>query len=504
MHYRNIMFTSTGLGFLVGLTVGASACVTFSERNLDHCAQQNGDEACMEKFGDARPYCMMCGDGAYHNDGCVEKEPSDLECYSPCGGMQSHGENSSCVDLGEEGGDGDGDGDGGGDGDGDGESTGCKGPEDCQDPATPFCDLDSGECIGCEEGLDGDAACDQLSGGSTPVCVGGMCMQCNADNVTVCTGTTPFCDYTSNTCVGCREHDQCPDSACNLQAGNCMDPANIEHVDGHESCNTGDGSEDTPYCSIAEALANSGDEVLIMLHENDSDEPYLQQITISKAVAVFATNKDISVQGTGTNPAFSVDSSGALFLRGFHVAGAEVEGIRLNGGSAWVQQMRVVDNTGGGIVVHGGTLLVENSFVSGAADSPALSVLDGTFELRYVSVGLPAVVAGPALRCTNGAASRVRNSLITSTHGDQEIECPNLTVETSALEMSLGDNNVILEDFDVDWFDGYLTGDFHLSGMHPDGIAMAAIWTTGDPMEDIEGDTRQTDSPDFAGADVPD
>jgi hypothetical protein len=70
--------------------------------------------------------------------------------------------------------------------------------------------------------------------------------------------------------------------------------------------------------------------------------------------------------------------------------------------------------------------------------------------------------------------------------------------------MSIGDN-VALGDVQIGWFTNYLTGDFHLSAMHPGAIDTAAVWMTGDPMVDIDGDARvNTDgSPDVAGADVP-
>jgi hypothetical protein len=55
------------------------------------------------------------------------------------------------------------------------------------------------------------------------------------------------------------------------------------------------------------------------------------------------------------------------------------------------------------------------------------------------------------------------------------------------------------------WFVSYAAGDFHLSGTHPAVINTAAIWITGDPPTDIDGDPRPTTdgTPDVAGADVP-
>ena len=184
----------------------------------------------------------------------------------------------------------------------------------------------------------------------------------------------------------------------------------------------------------------------------------------------------------------------------------QVNGISIGGGSAWIESSSIVNNSGGGISVDGGgSLVLTNSFVGGSAGSPALQANDGTFELLYVTMGLPAVIAGPALQCTDGSTSTVRNSLITSTHADPEIDCPNLTVDTSALEMSLP-NNVSLGDVDVAWFADYLNGDYLLTPTHPAAIDTAATWLTGDPSTDIDGtDARPTvdGSPDVAGADVP-
>lgn len=76
------------------------------------------------------------------------------------------------------------------------------------------------------------------------------------------------------------------------------------------------------------------------------------------------------------------------------------------------------------------------------------------------------------------------------------VDCPNLTITGSALEMSQGDN-IALGNLDVGWFDGYLAGDFHLSGTHPAAINTAATWQTGDARPDSDG------AADVAGADVP-
>jgi hypothetical protein len=243
-----------------------------------------------------------------------------------------------------------------------------------------------------------------------------------------------------------------------------------------------------------------------VLHEIGGQIEYGETTTVSKPIAIFGAIGELPrIRAAGANPALTVTADGVLIFVGVQVQSGQSTGITIEGGSAWIESSRIVNNTGGGIVVNGGgTLVLTNSFVGGSADSPALSVSDGTFELRYATLGLPAVLGGAALDCADGSLSSVRNSLITSTHADPEVDCPNLTITGSALEMSQGDN-VALGNLVVGWFDGYLAGDFHLSGTHPAAINTAATWQTGDPTIDIDGDARpdSNGAADVAGADVP-
>ena len=90
---------------LLGLVAGfaAASCVReTSFVNPDHCANQTGNDWCAERYGGEdppRPYCILgnglCGTTP-GQDGCVTGEPSDSECYSPCGDSQSASENSAC------------------------------------------------------------------------------------------------------------------------------------------------------------------------------------------------------------------------------------------------------------------------------------------------------------------------------------------------------------------------------------------------------------------------
>ncbi len=88
---------------------------------------------------------------------------------------------------------------------------------------------------------------------------------------------------------------------------------------------------------------------------------------------------------------------------------------------------------------------------------------------------------------------------------EDELQCPDATVEHSALEMELPDN-ISLGDFNTMWFSDYDAGDFSLvEGMYPLTLDDAAVWQSGDPATDINGDPRPTTDgeSDVAGADIP-
>ncbi|WP_106092993.1 right-handed parallel beta-helix repeat-containing protein [Enhygromyxa salina] len=269
----------------------------------------------------------------------------------------------------------------------------------------------------------------------------------------------------------------------------------------------GEGTDAAPYCTLSQALTAVDSNSLIVLHEMlTGPQVYNESNSVQLDVAILAAPGETPVvEGTGGNAALTVANAGNLYMRGVTISGTQNggEGIVIAGGGAWIEGSHVVNNSGGGIVVDGGgSLFLENSFVGGSADSPAVRVPNGTFDLLYVTMGLPAVLGGPALECSDGTMSTVRNSLITSTHSDPELDCPNVSISASALEALVGDN-VALGDVEVGWFDGYLSGDFHLSGSQPAATDTAAIWQSGDPSTDIDGDPRPTqDGPDFAGADV--
>ncbi len=506
MFSRHLLVST--LGFGLGLTFSgmSGGCI---EPTVDHCLQNGGDDYCAQLYPDwDSAYCgKNCtgskADEGWH-EGCTQELPIDCwYCDGENAGPCSVGEGTDTTDT-----------------DTTGtatdtsttetaEETGpqpCVDSTECTNPDAPFCDDLSGECVGCDGTDEPDEACAGLDP-SQPICLDGGCVACTQEDLSACGETTPLCDGESNTCVGCDDHSQCPQSACNLAEGNCM--TSVVHVDGTEPCADGDGSEASPFCDLKSAFTAVDDETLVILHEIETDPVvYLESNTTQLSIAIMAAPGDApTITGSQGVPALNVSSSsGQLFLRGIAIVGAQNNGVgvSVNGGAAWIEQCRIVNNDGGGIVVSGGgSLMVENSFVSGTGDDPALDVTEGNFELVYTTVGLPALISVAAVRCVDGGGSEIRNSLVTSTQEAPEVECPGIIISDSALEMAV-DDNLALGDVELGWFEDYIASDYHLTAPFPPGITNIAVWRDGDPEVDIDGNVRPNEdgASDFAGADV--
>src|SRR5690606_7163277 len=143
--------------------------------------------------------------------------------------------------------------------------------------------------------------------------------------------------------------------------GNCIDPANIVHVNGSTdaNCASNGGTEEMPYCTLGQALSGVESDSLIVLHEVTTD-PFaypIGSVTIQIAVAIFAApGEKPTLQRSSGVPAFPVTAAGDLFMRGVSIEGTQGggSGLFINGGNAWIEQSKVVNNTGGGIVVENG------------------------------------------------------------------------------------------------------------------------------------------------------
>jgi hypothetical protein len=381
----------------------------------------------------------------------------------------------------------------------------CVSNEDCPDAAAPLCEPLSGECVACDGAPDPDGACAGLDP-DYPLCVDGSCVQCTAAAPDACTGMTPVCDDATNTCVPCDAHDQCGDAACNLFTGACLPADAVVHV--------GAGQQ---YTELGAALSGeAGTELTLIVHGAMPD--YNEAVVVGGGrVVAFLAAQDVATPprwllGAGGTSQLTVLADATVLLEGLQLTAntsSSDPGVRVNGGRAWVDKSRIVQNTGGGIVAEGGSeLVLRNCFVGDGTNGVNSITIDGaSANILYTSLGsgFNNFVDVFPLRCIAPVDVSVRNSVLVSfDNAVGEISCPAANVTNTASETLIpGSGNVSLGDVAADWFVDISTGNFHLDNP-PAMLANTARWNTGDPPTDIDGDPRPSvdGTPDYAGADL--
>jgi len=487
--------------------------------------------------------------------------------------------------------------------------TGCLGDEDCVSAAAPACDLGTGVCVPCSASATPDAACetfdsgtpvcfedtcvpctDEVPGacaGDTPACLenacvectpdvltacttespacgpDNTCVQCTAENSAACVGTTPLCDDTTNACVPCTTHDQCP-AACDLETGACFPEDSVLHVDGDDGCSDSNpGSQALRLCTIQAAVDLVEAQGTIIVHALNGGLPYLGSVSIdsTNVVVILAANGEPTPVLLGTSSAALFVSGGAVvYLDGLSISGnqngggLEVAsasrvhatdvtinsndgvGVSIAGGSSFnATACRVVGNTEGGIVIgddpgpieetgsgsdssssgagfgvlldNGLSLRLVNCFVNGTGEAHAVTLNAGSADILYSSLAgrQTEFDASQALFCGEPASAQVRNSLLVAPPAVPVIECSNVDVSRSAGTTSLeGTSNENLGSLQGSWFEDFGAGNLCLANP-PQTLLTAASWRTGDPTTDINGTLRPTQDgmADVAGADIP-
>jgi hypothetical protein len=265
---------------------------------------------------------------------------------------------------------------------------------------------------------------------------------------------------------------------------------------------------ETPYCTIAAAVANvSGQKRVVILHE--AANPYQESITIAEngtMVAFIGATGEIPEwqNQNAMNASLRADNGGVVFAHKIAFRGSTNSAVLVSvGGSAHLTQCRISNSAAAGVSVVGGSLFVQNSFIGTLnAGVPAVSLSAGTLEIEYSTIGAGFGANASAVVCTNGGAgSTIRNSIALNYSAAAEIACADATVENVFVDATFGE--------DSNWFVDFANGDFHIAPNAPaaftEPLSTFATWTTGDPLFDIDGDARVgiDGASDYAGADVP-
>jgi hypothetical protein len=369
-----------------------------------------------------------------------------------------------------------------------------------------------GTCVACSSTPDPDGACASLNP-DAPLCVADQCVQCRADDTTVCTGTVPVCDLESNTCVGCTAHDQCPASACHFDEGSCLPEDRVWLVDGDAGgCAAATGSGAAPFCTIADALAQIGQASRGTIRIAAASEPYTEAITIdgNRIVALLAAVDDEPpVLDASGAPTLTVDGATAFAQRLQWRSNAQDPALVLDDAVVWIDRSEIVQNQGGGIDASNASVLHLRTSIIGAggtglADRQALCVDGATIDVIASTIAGNDGSSTASIRCLGGGGGSVRSSIVVGLD-PPSISCLGLQADDSVLDTAGvdGEGNMVLGAFNPGWFVDAAGGDFHLVAgtLFED----AGVWHDGDPPIDLDGDARpaRDGALDVAGADVP-
>lgn len=489
---------STGPGSTVGPS-GTAGTAGTGEPTTGGCAPCSSP----------RPYCLpdgQCG-------GCEELPLFDMSCGALEPGEPFCREDGECVECLS--------------------NTECF-PEKCR--------LDTGTCVECL--LDGDCA-EGLVCDSTGACVGCVdASDCLDPEMGVC-------DEDSQTCRRCVEHEDCPQTACELDTGVCFpsETGKTHHLyvaPSDPGCEGGACAANLPCCELLHALNEVGlrAETFHVIHVAPGMNTLPAALAVDgKRVAVLAEPGFRMAVELADTPAIAlghadpmVASDSKLFVAGVEIAGGASSGAVscTRAPLVWLDRVTVTDHAGASIratecrvrarrssfirnaegvmASSSGTIELENAIVAGVVPGPAVQVNTlSQIKLLYSTIGDRSLPLDALLACDNTTAVEIRDSVLVSDGAANPQACLPVTLTVThtastspAIALDGFDNRVLLAGEAQALFVDWMNDDLHLVD---DGILGGlAVWDAAtDPRTDIEGALRPAvdGASDVAGADLP-
>ncbi len=400
----------------------------------------------------------------------------------------------------------------------------------CTDPDAAYCDP-SGTCVGCSEITCSDVAA------STPACdaSSGQCVECTPDASELCGGTSPVCDPETLTCVGCSDHSQCDSGACEFETGACF--ASVLYVDRSASCAGGEGTLEAPFCEIADAAAIVPSNTPTVIRVEGSPNAYTKQVQVpsQRRVAIVRDGDDDLVKlEVQTFDSLVVGVGTRVYLHNIQITkGGTTRGIVCSNAWLWMDRSQIFDRNGlaidavgctlrlrqthlydnrqGAVRLNGGQLTLENSFVvsnGGAFSDISGLVLSNNADLDVLYstiVNNDGEIVADSLHCTNAGTVALRNAVLFGKSAGTSVSCPDATATTSVVDAPslAGEGNLQFDSVDSKWFVSPGSGNFGVVTEVP--FKSTAVWRSGDPSVDYDGDPRPAveRATDYAGADRP-
>ncbi|HGG57013.1 MAG TPA: right-handed parallel beta-helix repeat-containing protein [Nannocystis exedens] len=404
--------------------------------------------------------------------------------------------------------------------------------------AMPYCTAE-GMCADCSA-----ISCADVSG-ETLACDAdsGLCVECSADNADACSGVTPVCSAASNTCVPCNEHSECESGACNLFSGACFPDKALWVDNGDSSCTpNGGGTQEKPFCEIVDAVLSIDKNSPTIIWVASSASAYTKKVSVSSSQIVAIRSSDsklvrlevngqagLSVYGgrvlidhlqigyLSEDPGVTCSSAGSIWADDSRIIDREKIGVDASSNCEMVfRRSEIAKNSQGGVQQSGGSLRMENTFVTGNGNGfstvGGIATSQGTeLELVYVSVlaNDSESETGKSMSCSPDTSGVTLNSILLGEDaGKASVECAGLTFGYSVFDnckLATGTNTCKENGLEAAWFVSPQTNDFHIKAGSMNPFKDAALWINGQPLTDYDGDPRPAvdGSIDYAGADVP-
>ena len=380
----------------------------------------------------------------------------------------------------------------------------------------------------------------------TPYCIEGECVECIMSSD--CFDPGAICDPDSHTCIAdespCQHHIDCASEACEIDTSVCFPPAARHYfVDAGVPCGSTECTDADPCCQLGAAMtaiAADGDtHHIVHVAEGTYNEGF-GLTTDGVRVAVLAANgtlvksaggnqiimagvmtpnpldtklylKNLTISGIGSTGVVC-QSVSFLGLDDITVRDLEGNGLLAVGCTVWSRRSQFLRNFGG-LSMSASTVRLENSIVSGSTTTPALTVaFQSALEILYSTIGQQAGVPTTLLKCDGDPGTvTIRNSALLHDTIPSPVDClatittANSVVSSAALDIGPPAGNKVLGADQVSpTFVDWAGSDLHVVD-NATVLKDVAIWKTGDPLTDIDGEVRPNvdQALDVAGADVP-
>lgn len=394
------------------------------------------------------------------------------------------------------------------------------------DAATPFCV--SGECVNCSNAPNPDSSCLNADA-NTGACDlnAGTCVACNQESLAACTNQgKDFCNPWIPQCEAkCTEHSQCPNSACDLNVGTCFPENSVVYVD-KNSCQNGNGTLNSPFCTIAEAytkietvLAKTG--VIKVL----SPGVYDSQVVIKSQskIAIIAKTKGTTVYSESAS-ALVLDEKSTVYTYQIDFSSKNATGVLCfvgnptNFSHLWIDEGKINNHKDVGIgmlncnltlrrsllyknitgisLFGKGLVKIQNSYLTdnGQVVNPPSHTINASangtdfdIEVEWSTI---LNSKNASIFCDPSSSTKIRNSIVMNQSGVLSIVCPQ-SISNSVLDYDSGTNYKASPDKITEWFslsNGVYT-------FKPDvnlPFAELAEWQSGDSLVDYFKNLRST------------